>query len=156
MRTPATDALAARSAAYELRFYDEVEKTAEEVAKKLALPPQVVFKTLLVRAGREFAIAVVPATGELSLRRLARAWGKPACEMADPQDIQRITGYVRGSVSPLGLRRALPVFIDEGACGAARVAVSAGARGAELLVAPDVLCAAAQGAFHAICRAEST
>ncbi len=144
--------LEARGIAYELRYYDEVEKTAEEVVQKLALAPEVVFKTLLVQSGREFALAVVPSTRELSLRRLARAWGRPSAEMADPKDIQRITGYVRGSVSPVGPRRQLAVFIDESARSLPQMAVSAGARGAELVCAPGAILAGCGGTFADICR----
>ncbi|MDA8345885.1 MAG: aminoacyl-tRNA deacylase [Thermaerobacter sp.] len=154
MRTPATDVLNRCKIAYTLRAYDEVEKTANEVVQKLALPPQNVFKTLLVQSGRDFAFAVVPSTRELSLRRLARAWGKTAAEMADPQDIQRVTGYVRGSVSPLGARRTLAVFIDDSALRLEVMAVSAGVRSAELLIAPRDLQSAAQATFCAISRDE--
>ena len=152
MRTPATDVLERQKLSYELRSYDEVEKTAEEVVQKLALPAESVFKTLLVQSGRDFAFAVIASTQQLSLRRLARAWGKPAVEMADPRDIQRVTGYVRGSVSPLGARRPIPVFIDESAQSLEVMAVSAGARGIELLIRPSNLQAAAQAVFSAIAQ----
>jgi Cys-tRNA(Pro)/Cys-tRNA(Cys) deacylase len=144
--------LEARGIAYGLRMYDEVEKTANEVAEKLALAPEIVFKTLLVRSGREFALAVVPSTHELSLRRLARAWGRPSAEMADPKDIQRVTGYLRGSVSPIGIRRKLAVFIDESARVLPQMAVSAGARGVELLCEPEGIAAGSGGTFAEICQ----
>jgi len=143
VRTPATDLLDRLGIDYRLLAYDEVEKTALEVADKLGLPLQDVFKTLLVRSGQAFALAVVPGDGELSLKAVARAWAAPAAEMAAPSDITRITGYVRGSVSPLGTRRALPVFIDASAQGRT-IAVSAGHRGQELVLAGDDLCRAAQ------------
>ncbi len=151
MRTPATDQLDRLGIAYQVLAYDEVEKTALEVARKLDIKLDQVFKTLLVRSGREFALAVVPGTAELSLRGLARAWGRPEAEMAALADIQRVTGYVRGSVSPLGSKRRLPVFLDLSAQGR-RVAVSAGRRGQELLVGGDDLCRAADGTWTALCR----
>lgn len=154
MRTPATQILDGLGIAYEIRTYDEVEKTASEVAEKLSLPPGTVFKTLLVQSTRDYAFAVVPGPQELSLRRLARQWGKPSASMADPRDIQRITGYVRGSVSPIGARRNLPVFLDASAGPLTWIAVSAGARGAELLIAPTDLVEAAHAVLCPICTGE--
>jgi Cys-tRNA(Pro)/Cys-tRNA(Cys) deacylase len=136
---------------YRLLAYDEVEKTAAEVARKLEIELDLVFKTLLVRSGKAYALGVVPGSSELSLRALARAWGQPEAEMADPGDIERITGYVRGSVSPLGTKRTLPVFLDQSAQGHV-IAVSAGRRGQELLLAGDALCLAVQGNWAALCR----
>jgi len=151
VRTPATDRLDALHLAYRVLEYDEVEKTALEVARKLDIVPERVFKTLLVRSGRAFALGVVPATAELSLRAMARAWGQPDAQMADPGDIQRMTGYVRGSVSPLGTKRSLPVFLDFSAQGR-EIAVSAGRRGQELFVQGDDLRLAADATWAALCR----
>lgn len=151
MRTPATDQLDRLKLPYRLLEYDEVEKTAQEVARKLGIAPDRVYKTLLVRSGRAFALGVVPGSAELSLRALARAWGQSAAEMADPRDIQRITGYVRGSVSPLGSLRPLPVFLDHTAQGQT-IAVSAGRRGQELFLLGDDLCLAAEATWAALCR----
>ena len=151
MRTPATDQLDRLQVAYQVLEYDEVEKTALEVARKLSIASEDVFKTLLVRSGREFALGVVPGDGELSLRALARAWGRPDAGMAEPADIQRITGYVRGSVSPLGMKRPLPVFLDRSAQGRT-VAVSAGRRGLELLLLGDDLCLATGATWVALRR----
>ncbi len=151
MRTPATDLLDRLGIGYRLLAYDEVEKTALEVARKLGIALEQVYKTLLCRSGTAYALAVVPGTAELSLRGLARAWGRPDAQMADPSDIQRITGYVRGSVSPLGARRELPVFVDVSAQGRV-AAVSAGRRGQELLIAGDDLLKAAGGSWARLCR----
>jgi Cys-tRNA(Pro)/Cys-tRNA(Cys) deacylase len=146
MRTPASDLLDRLKLGYQVLAYDEVEKTALEVARKLGIAPSQVYKTLLAASGREFALAVVPGDAELSLRSLARAWSRPAAEMAEPSDITRITGYVRGSVSPLGTKRKLPVFLDRSAQGR-EIAVSAGRRGLELIIAGDDLCRAAEGTW---------
>lgn len=152
MRTPATQALSALGLAFELRDYEEIEKTAEEVARKLDLAQDVVFKTLLATSAGQFALAVVPCGHTLSLRALARVWGTPSAQMADPKDITRVTGYVRGSVSPLGTRRKLQVFVDESALRLPQMAISAGARGWELLLAPDALRASSGATFAAICQ----
>ena len=151
VRTLATDQLDRLKIAYQVLAYDEVEKTALEVARKLGIAPSDVFKTLLVRSGREFALGVVPGDQELSLHALARVWRRTEAEMANPADIQRITGYVRGSVSPLGTRRVLPVFLDRSAQ-ARTIAVSAGQRGQELLLRGDDLLLAVAGTWAALCR----
>lgn len=151
MRTPATDLLDRLQIEYRILAYVEVEKTALEVARKLGIDPGQVYKTLLVTSGKEFALAVVPGDAELSLRSLARAWGRPGAEMAEPPDITRITGYVRGSVSPLGAKRPLPAFLDLSAQGR-EIAVSAGRRGQELIIAGDDLCRAAQGTWAELRR----
>ena len=151
MRTPATDLLDRLQIGYQLLGYDEVEKTALEVARKLGIALEQVYKTLLVRSEREFALGVVPGDAELSLRSLARAWGRGGAEMAEPADITRVTGYVRGSVSPLGTKRQLPVFLDLSALGR-QIAVSAGRRGQELLISGDDLCRAVQGTWAELKR----
>lgn len=154
MATRATIALDRLSIDYDLKTYDEVEKTAHEVCEKLGLEPREVFKTLLCVCDGRQVLALVPADRELSGKRLAQAAGAKNAQMADPNDIQRITGYVRGSVSPLATRRRLRVFIDRSAEGLPRMAVSAGARGQELIVAPRDLCRAVGGTFAAVAAGE--
>lgn len=151
MGTRATLALDRLRIAYTLHAYEEIEKTAHEVAQKLDLEPRQVFKTLLTSAGGKYLLALIPADRELSEKRLARAVNAAGAEMADPRDIERITGYVRGSVSPLATRRPLRVVIDASAEALETMAVSAGARGQELLIRPTDLASALQASFAEIC-----
>lgn len=150
MATRATLALDRMQIRYDLRSYEEIEKTALEVSAKLDLAPGQVFKTLVVQAGSRHVLALVPAERELSEKRLAQAAGVPSAKMADPRDIERLTGYVRGSVSPLATRRPLAVFIDMSARDIHIMAVSAGARGQEILLRPEDLRRATDGVFAPI------
>lgn len=151
MSTRATLTLDRLKIAYTLHSYDEIEKTAHEVARKLDLEPRQVFKTLLTTAGGQYLLALIPADRELSEKRLARAVRAATAQMADPRDIERITGYVRGSISPLATRRPLTVVIDASAETLETMAVSAGARGQELLMRPSDLARATGAMFAEIC-----
>src|SRR4051794_36931197 len=86
---------------------------AEEAAEKLAVEAGRMYKSLVARAGEGLVFALVPADAELSLKALARAAGAKAAEMAPRADAERATGYQVGGISPLGSRRALPVFLDD-------------------------------------------
>ena len=122
--------------------------TAIEVAKKLNMPPDAIFKTLVARGERTGVVmALVPGDATLDLRKLARIMGDKRVEMADPSELPRLTGYIRGGVSPLGGKRAYPTFIDQSVYQHQRVCVSAGVRGVQIQIAPadlvQVTCAKA-------------
>jgi Cys-tRNA(Pro)/Cys-tRNA(Cys) deacylase len=87
------------------------------------------FKSLVARAGGELVFALVPATSELSLKKLAAAAGVKHAEMAEPRAAERATGYQVGGMSPLGSRKRLPVFIDESGREFDRICLNAGGRG---------------------------
>jgi Cys-tRNA(Pro)/Cys-tRNA(Cys) deacylase len=95
-----------------------------------------VFKTLVVRVDGVLTVAVVPVSAQLDLKALAGAAGGRKAAMADPADAERSSGYVRGGISPLGQRKALPTVVDESALGHATVMVSAGRRGLQVELAP--------------------
>ena len=102
---------------------------AEEAARELDVEPARMLKSLVARAGDRDVFALVPATAELSLKKLAAAAGAKSARMAEPRDAERLTGYQVGGISPLGSRRALPVFVDESALRFPRVCLNAGGRG---------------------------
>jgi Cys-tRNA(Pro)/Cys-tRNA(Cys) deacylase len=112
---------------------------ALEAAAALGLDPAGVFKTLVAAVDGRLVVAVVPAAGELDLKALADAAGGRKAAMADPAEAERATGYVLGGISPLGLRRPLPVVLDASAVERPTIHVSAGQRGLELEIAgPDL------------------
>ncbi len=117
---------------YQVLEYDEVDKTADEVATKLNLPLARVFKTLLVHGEKGFAIVLIPGDQQLSEKKCAAALMCRTIDMADPEDIHRITGYLRGSVSPINPRRPVPVLCHKTLLQGDLAAVSAGQRGFEL------------------------
>ena len=104
--------------------------TAEQAAEALGVEPERMFKSLVAAAGDELVFALVPAGGELSLKKLAASAGTKQARMAAPRDAERVTGYQLGGISPLGSRRRLRVFLDASALGHERICLNAGGRGA--------------------------
>src|SRR6476619_5215603 len=101
---------------YELRQYDveESDLSAESVAAKVGLPEEQVFKTLITQGDQTgHLFALLPAGTELDPRMLAKASGNKRIEMVPLRDVQAITGYIRGGVSPLAAKKPFPVYIDE-------------------------------------------
>jgi Cys-tRNA(Pro)/Cys-tRNA(Cys) deacylase len=124
---------------------DPNDLTAITVAKKIGMPAEQVFKTLLVTGGPNvYRFAVIPGAAELDFKKLARAAGLRKAEMAPLKDVQPLTGYIRGGVTLFGARKAYPVYIDETAILFDKISVSAGARGTQLILAPEHYLQAAQ------------
>jgi Cys-tRNA(Pro)/Cys-tRNA(Cys) deacylase len=125
---------------FELREYevDPDDLSAITVAKKIAMPPQQVFKTLLTTGGpNAYIFAVIPGDAELDFKKLARAAGLRKVEMASLKDVQPLTGYIRGGVTVFGAKKSYPVFVDETAILFDKISVSAGTRGTQLILSPD-------------------
>lgn len=130
---------------YELGEYafDEDHLGAEHVAIEIGLPLGQVFKTLVARGdGREVVMACVPGSGDLDLKALAALAGFKKVEMVHLKEVQPLTGYMRGGVSPLAPKRAYPLFIDATALTFPLISVSAGQRGLQIKIAPLDLVAA--------------
>ena len=124
---------------YELKTYpvDEEHLDAVHVATEVDMPPEQVFKTLCVRGDKTGVVfAVIPGNGELDLKALARVSGNKRCEMVHLKEVLPLTGYIRGGCSPLGAKKAYPVFLDETCRKFDRIAISAGMRGMQILAAP--------------------
>lgn len=152
--TPAIDLLKKHRAAHRVHAYDHDPKAASyglEAVEKLALQPEQVFKTLLAASERnELVVAIVPVAGTLDLKALAQAAGVKKCEMADPSQAQRATGYLLGGISPLGQKKRLRTFIDNTAQQVESVFVSAGRRGLEVELTARVLAELTNATFAAI------
>jgi Cys-tRNA(Pro)/Cys-tRNA(Cys) deacylase len=146
MKTRAMQILDRAGVSYAVREFQEEELGAEEAAEKLGLPLAQVFKTLVVRGDRTGVIlACLPGSTTLSLKALARASGNKQVELVETEDILRLTGYIRGGVSPLGGKKAYAVYVDQSALEQPLVSVSAGMRGMQLLLAPQDLVRTTQG-----------
>jgi len=125
--------------AYELRHYevDPERLDAESVAEKIGLPPEQVFKTLVVRGDPGGVVfAVIPGDMHLDGKALARLSGDRRVEMVPLKEVQPLTGYIRGGVTAMAARRDYPVYADETIELFDRIAVSAGVRGVQILLAP--------------------
>ncbi len=126
--------------AYELRDYevDPDDLAAETVAAKVGLPPEQVFKTLVVRGERNgVAFAVIPGNYELDLKLLARAMQDKKADMVPLKEVQPLTGYIRGGVTALGAKKDFPVILDETVILHDVISISAGQRGTQILLKPD-------------------
>jgi len=140
---------------YELREYavDPEDLAAESVAAKIGMPPEQVFKTLVVRGDRNgICFAVVPANTELDLKALASASGNRKMELVPLKEVQPLTGYVRGGVTVLGAKKDFPVYADETMQLWDFVSVSAGARGTQIILRPDDYVRATQAVLADIAR----
>lgn len=138
---------------YELKSYpvDEEHLDAVHVAEQVGMPPEQVFKTLCVRGDKTGVIfAVIPGNGELDLKALARTSGNKRCELVHLKEILPLTGYIRGGCSPLGAKKNYPVFIDETCRKFDRIAISAGMRGMQILLAPGNLIQATGAAVDSL------
>ncbi|MCZ6632798.1 MAG: Cys-tRNA(Pro) deacylase [bacterium] len=127
---------------YEIRTYDvdETDLSAEAAAIKLGLPPEQVFKTLVAKTDRkEVVLACIPGSAELDLKALGAATGAKRSNLVPVKDVQALTGYIRGGVSPLGTRKPYSLFLDRTAETWETISVSAGLRGIQLLIAPQDL-----------------
>lgn len=142
--TPATVALAAAGIDHTLHPYEHDPRATSyglEAAEALGLDPERVFKTLMASVDGRLAVAVVPVSGQLDLKALAKALGASKAAMADKAAAERATGYVVGGISPVGQKRAHPTVVDSTALAHPTVYVSAGRRGLDLEIAPADLVA---------------
>ncbi|QFR49674.1 Cys-tRNA(Pro) deacylase [Sulfurimonas lithotrophica] len=104
-----------------------------EASQKLGVDEQRVFKTLVVQSDKgEFIVGIIPVSSKLSMKSLAKAAGMKKVAMADTKDVEKITGYIIGGVSPLGQKKRLKTFIDKSAQIFETIFVSAGKRGLEV------------------------
>ncbi|MDL2259026.1 Cys-tRNA(Pro) deacylase [Eubacteriales bacterium OttesenSCG-928-K08] len=139
--------------AYEPVYYDlgDEEFSGEAVSALTGIPEKQSFKTLCANGDKQgLLVFVVPVSNELDLKAAASAAGEKRVEMLPTKNLVALTGYQRGCVSPLGMKKQYPTFIDESAAGFDKIAVSAGAKGASLLVNPSELAAHLGAAFAKI------
>ncbi len=144
--TPALRALAAAGAPFTVHEYEPQERSLDgrhaygrEAAAVLAIDPDRIFKTLVVRVDERLVLAVVSVDHELDLKALAGVAGGRRAVLADVAEAERATGYVVGGISPLGQRRSLPTFVDERALELDSMLVSAGRRGLQVELEPGSL-----------------
>ena len=155
MKTNAARLLDTLGIRYELRDYDvdPEDLSAETVAAKVGMPPEQVFKTLVARGDRTGVLmAVVPGNGELDLKALARLSGDRKVDTVPLKELQPLTGYSRGRVTALGGKKEYPVFVDETLELFDVIAVSAGVRGTQLVLAPADYLRITQGKVGPISR----
>lgn len=142
--TPATIALDRAGVPYTVHPYDHDPHTASfglEAAAALGVDPARVFKTLLATLDGTLVVGIVPVSGQLDLKALARALGGSKAVMADVADAERVTGYVAGGIAPVGQKRRLRTVLDASALDHPTIYVSGGRRGLDLEIDPADLVA---------------
>ncbi len=142
--TPATLALDRAGIAHTLHAYDHdprAESYGLEAAEALGVDPARVFKTLLASLDGELVVGIVPVSGRLDLKALARALGGRRAVMAEVAAAERATGYVAGGISPIGQKRPHRTVLDASALDQPTILVSAGRRGLDLEISPADLIA---------------
>jgi Cys-tRNA(Pro)/Cys-tRNA(Cys) deacylase len=139
VKTNAARLLDAQGIAYQVREYtvDPDDLAAESVAQKISLPAEQVFKTLVARGDKNgICFAVVPGDQQLDLKALAHLTGDKKIDTVPLKEVQPLTGYIRGGVTALAAKKNYPVFVDETIELFDVISVSAGLRGAQLILTP--------------------
>jgi Cys-tRNA(Pro)/Cys-tRNA(Cys) deacylase len=121
---------------YELREYDYRIKGADIAAEALDWPRDAMVKTLVTALDREFALCLLPATAELSLKKLARLAGVKTARMSTEEEAEKATGYLVGGISPFGTRKKMAVWMHEPILSFETIGINGGRRGAIVFLDP--------------------
>lgn len=133
--------------------YDQDDLSAASAAQQLGVPADQLFKTLVARGDKTGVItASIPGDHELDLKALARLSGNKKVELIALKELQPLTGYLRGAVSPLGMKGAYPYYLDQEVEKFPEVIISAGIRGLQIALAPSDLVKATRAVTGQITR----
>lgn len=141
-KTNAARALDKLKIEYRLLEYevDESDLGAKNVAAKIGKSIEQVFKTLVLRGDKTgIIVACIPGDAELNLKAIASVSGNKKVAMVHLKEVQPLTGYIRGGVSPLGMKKKYPVYIDSSALNFEMISISAGHRGLQITINPGDL-----------------
>ncbi len=134
---------------------DENDLSAVHASLTSSIPLERIYKTLVLRAdgrAKELLVAIIPGARELDLKKLALLSGHGKVEMVHMKELFDLTGYIRGGCSPLGMKKKFPTFLDQSALAFDEIAVSAGRRGMQMILAPESLVRAVSAKVGAISR----
>ena len=137
-KTNAMRRLDAAKIAYEVMEYevDENDLSGKHIADEIGLSHEIVFKTLVAKGDKTgFVVFCIPVDDEIDLKLAARETGNKRIEMLAVKELLPTTGYIRGGCSPIGMKKKFSTFVHESALSHERITVSAGVRGAQLLLA---------------------
>ena len=126
---------------YQTHTYDHADGKIDgvSVAEKLGQRVEQVYKTLVTRGNGGFYVFVIPVSKELDLKKAAKAVGEKAVEMIHVNEINKITGYIRGGCSPVGMKKQFPTVFDAAVETLPSVIVSGGRIGCQIEAAPSDL-----------------
>ena len=142
--TPATAWLKQHQVHFELRPYDYVEHggTAES-SRQLGVPEHQVVKTLVMQdEAKRPLVVLMHGDCSVSTKQLARAIGVKSVQICDPEVAQRHSGYLVGGTSPFGLRKPMPVYVEQGILELPQICINGGRRGLLVALSPQVLVSA--------------
>jgi len=123
------------------------------VADKIGKSHEVVFKTLVtIGQGRDLYVFVIPVADELDMKKAARVCGEKKVEMISVKDIQKHTGYIRGGCSPVGMKKTYKTYIHHSIEGQDEIIVSAGKKGAQMVLKPEALAGVIDAEFVDLVR----
>ncbi len=141
-KTNAMRLLDAAKISYEVKEYevDENDLSGVHIASQIGLPFEQVFKTLTAKGDKTGVVVFcIPVHKEIDLKKAAIVTGNKKVELLHVKDLLATTGYIRGGCSPIGMKKKFPTFIEESALDFEQITVSAGMRGAQLLLKVDEL-----------------
>jgi len=144
-KTNATRLLDKLNIDYQIIAYkvDPNDLSAEHVSKDTGIPLKQIFKTLLVNGDKSGEmITCIPGDAELDLKKIAQITGNKKIHLVPVKDINKKTGYIRGGVSPLGLKYTYSQYIDKSSLQHDFILVSAGLRGLQIKIRPQDLISA--------------
>lgn len=129
---------------YALHDFLPIKETEElgydEIAGRIGRPKEKIFKTILCQGhSKTYYVLVLQGTESVDLKKAARLFGEKSLELADGKDLEKITGYVRGGCSPVGMKKQFKTVLDDNGLQYDSIIVSAGRRGIQMELAPDVL-----------------
>lgn len=120
--------------------YNENDLSGMHAAAAIGIPPEQVFKTLVTRGAKTgISVFCIPVCTELDLKKAAKVVGDKAIEMVAVKELLSLTGYIRGGCSPVGMKKKYPIYFDETCMLWDEIAVSAGERGHQMILAPQHL-----------------
>lgn len=118
---------------------DEVgEHFGEAIAEMTGIPPEKSFKTLVARGDKTgIMVSCIAVNHEVDLKKLAKVSGNKKVEMIHVKELLGLTGYIRGGVSPVGMKKKYPTYINETAQNFETIAISGGRCGTTLILSPN-------------------
>jgi Cys-tRNA(Pro)/Cys-tRNA(Cys) deacylase len=120
--------------------FDENDLNGMHAANAIGYPPEQVYKTLVLRGARTgIHVFCIPVCCELDLKKAAAAAGDKNVTLVPVKELLALTGYVRGGCSPVGMKKRYPTHFEESCQLFEKIAVSAGERGHQMIVAPEAL-----------------
>ena len=120
--------------------FDENDLSGMHASEAIGLPPEQVFKTLVTRGPKTgINVFCIPVCCELDLKKAAHAAGDKSIAMVPMKELLSLTGYIRGGCSPVGMKKKYPTYLEETCIIFDEIAVSAGERGHQMILAPSLL-----------------